>query len=75
MNRLKRYLYKRWHVRESGFSEFEQEAAARTFEKAANALESHPAHGLDLLAVELRALGLQLIEIAMRPYEETPVDR
>lgn len=72
---MKKWLLKRLGVRAEGLSEAEREEAAQVIEVAARYLESHGAHGAEERAVELRAVGLQLIDVASRPYKETPVAR
>lgn len=70
---MKTWLLKKLGARTEGLTADEREACARTIEEAALWLESHPAHGGDEMAQELRATGLQLIEAAARPYNETGV--
>lgn len=70
---MRAWLLRRLGVRTEGLSESERERCAMTIEVCARYLEGHGAHGADDRAVELRAVGLQLIDMASRPYSETPV--
>lgn len=67
---MKKQLLKLLGVRVQGLSEEAMESNARVIERAANTLE---AHGHDALGASLRATGLQLIDVASRPYNATPV--